>query len=214
MYRPFSFWNSSDKDKLRYRKVLSKSLPKAPKTLQAIFGDCVVVFNATQVDGLDVPASKMNDAYFGSVFAVLGEAKEFTPDNGMLLCAAVDPKTYSTASVVDYALCKMVQVGFAYSDVVQSLRNQLQTTRVDVELAISAAVGRQASRVVWLCSREEAPLVSPIVNMKGDTPAQFFGSFTGFLTDSIVSHVDLPRLRGEHLLAAESEQFTPFGSMP
>ena len=55
--------------------------------------------------------------------------------------------------------------------------------------------------------------VSPTVNMKGVNPDQFFSFYTGLLAEAVASHVDLPRLRGEHLVAAGSEQFTPFGSM-
>ena len=89
LYRPFPFWERSQIDMLSSRGLLSKSVPKPSAQLQLLYGASIVIFKPIQVEGLDVPLARLPDAFFGSQFQVIGEAKESIPERVLLLCSPV-----------------------------------------------------------------------------------------------------------------------------
>ena len=208
VYRPFAFWKPADLEMPRVRKIMPKSAPVSPKLLAACFNEPIVIFKSIQISGMDVPSSKLPETYFGSVYTVIGESKDSTPDLVQLLCSKSFPQQLTYAAMSCYG----EHVTVAYSDVVQSASRTVMATRADVDRAISAAVAHNTNSVAWLCSHDESSQFDPSVNMKGLTADQFFQFFTG-LNTSTMDPQTLADLSAEHATCSASEMFTPYGNM-
>ena len=133
----------------------------------------------------------------------------------LLLCSPVGDTVpdLSTVDISSLALCKSPTAIIALTDlvlrVVQSashsqVRSGQVANRYDVDKALRSAVDRGATSVAWVCPENIVSSFSPTVNLKGVTPDQFVGSFTGFSIASAIDCDNLQLLRNEH---AKSEYY-------
>ena len=156
---------------LRSRGLLSKSIPKPSTQLQLLYGAAIVIFKPIQVEGLDVPSARMNDAFVGSHFQIMGEAKESIPERVLLMCSPVGDSTPDLLAVDgnSLALCKSPTVIIALTDLVQSASHSEMANRYDVDKALRSAVDKGVTSVAWVCAENIAVSFSPSVNLKGVT---------------------------------------------